>query len=100
MGLSGVEPFLFILGAFLSIPWFGLLVVAIWFWGEWLSEHPVPLIVGGPIIVCASYWLVVGPPFFEEVAVSSTVSSVVVWFLRLFRKRPDLPIDEMRNAAE
>lgn len=77
--------FLFIfLGGLSSIPWMIALAILIGFFGLWLERHTLVFCTIGPVIVAASWALVVGKPFLEAVAGSCVASSGFYLLFRLF----------------
>jgi len=72
---SGAGAAIFV-GGILSLPWFFVLSLVIWFAGSWLAQHQLVLPLVGPMAVCASYFVLLGRTFLDAVAVSCVASSI------------------------
>ncbi|WP_260925581.1 hypothetical protein [Novosphingobium sp. 9] len=75
----------FLIGAMLSLPWLGLLLLVIWRAGRWLDAHVLVFTIAGPPIVCASWYLLVGWEMLDVVATTTAVSSGAILIYRALR---------------
>jgi hypothetical protein len=74
---SGADAAVF-LGGMLSLPWFFVLSLVIWFAGSWLVQHEFVLPIVGPVVVCGSYFALFGHALLDAVAISCVTSSIVL----------------------
>jgi hypothetical protein len=74
---SGAGAAIFI-GGMLSLPWFFVLSLIIWFAGSWLVQHELVLPIVGPVVVCASFVVLFGRTLLDIVAVSCVTSSITL----------------------
>ena len=66
------------IGGMVSIPWCALLTVVIWACGGWLARHLIALCLIGPILVCASWFVLFGAGLLDVVFVSCAAASLTV----------------------
>ena len=77
-------------GAIISVPWFAVLALVIWFYADWIERHILFFCMVGPPIVCGSWFVLDGRDLLDAVAISSVTSSIVFasWTgFRRIRKR-------------
>ncbi|TYC96875.1 hypothetical protein FMM79_00420 [Novosphingobium sp. BW1] len=80
-----------LIGGLFSIPWMVVLGLSIWKAGAWLSEHILIFCLIGPLLVCGSWFLLLGTPMLDAVGLSCAVSSAAVLAMRFAPRKRGQP---------
>lgn len=74
-------------GGILSLPWFAVFLLVIWWDPDSYQRHIVWASIVGPVMVCGSWWLMMGRELLDAVAVSCVTSTVVFMALTFWSSR-------------
>lgn len=76
-----------LVGGLVSLPWFAVFLLVIWSDPDAYQRHMVSACLVGPVMVCGTWWLIMGRELLDAVAVSCVTSTVVFLALTFWSRR-------------